>query len=123
MTAQPKHVLSVSYDLTLLSTRHLLLEQDGYRVTSTDSFKNAFKQCSHNCFDLLIVGHSIPDGDKKDLIKTFRCYCSAPVLSLRRVGEETVPDADYHAFPDKPEELMQLVKTILAESSSDSASQ
>jgi CheY-like chemotaxis protein len=59
------HILSVSYDPTLLMTRELLLQQMGHTVTSVEGFARAFAACeSGTKFDFLILGHSIPHDDK-----------------------------------------------------------
>lgn len=107
-----KRILSVSYDESLLATRQMLLETQGYNVTSALGFTQAIRHCKTAGFDLFILGHSIPATDKQELISTFHNNCPAPVLSLGRIGEELVP-SDFHLFPDKPEQLIQTVAKIL----------
>ena len=107
-----KRILSVSYDMNLLATRRMLLETRGYEVTSAFGFTAATSQCRNAGFDLFILGHSIPMEDKEELIRTFKETCPAPILSLERVGEERV-QADYHAAPDNPEQLLRTVEKIL----------
>ncbi|HET9183579.1 MAG TPA: hypothetical protein VFP59_15700 [Candidatus Angelobacter sp.] len=109
-----KRILSVSYDVSLLATRGMLLEQRGYSVTSALGFSQAIANCRDSGFDLFILGHSIPKSDKLELIKAFRENCPATILSLERHGEDLVP-SDFHASPDDPEELMKTVDRILAE--------
>jgi DNA-binding NtrC family response regulator len=111
--AMSKRILSVSYDVSLLATRRMLLEQRGYQVTTALGFTEAIKHCRASGFDLFILGHSIPQTDKLELIETFRANCPAPILSLERHGEHFVP-CDYHATPDDPEKLMQVVEDIFA---------
>jgi DNA-binding response OmpR family regulator len=108
-----KRILSVSYDVSLLATRGMLLEQRGYSVTSSLGFTQALAECRVSGFDLFILGHSIPESDKLALIKTFRENCPAPILSLERRGENRVP-CDFHASPDDPERLLTTVDRILA---------
>lgn len=108
-----KHILSISYDDVLLVTRQMLLENRGYRVTSALGFTKATDYCKQPGFDLFILGHSIPDDDKLQLIKTFRETCPAPILSLERQGEERVP-SDFHASPDDPQRFVKVVDDILA---------
>ncbi len=109
-----RRILSVSYDVSLLATRGMLLEQRGYSVASTLGFSQAITHCRASGFDLFILGHSIPETDKLELIKAFRENSPAPILSLERFGESRVP-CDFHASPDDPEELMKTVDAILAE--------
>ena len=113
MADRPKHVLSVSYDVAQRTTRRLPLERAGYSVTSADSFQEASARCWQDGYDLFILGHSIPPGDKKDLTTIFRANCRVPVLSLQRRGEDNFPSADYHALVEAPQEFMQLVAKIL----------
>lgn len=108
-----KHVLSVSYNKALLRTRELLLRRRGYNVTSCFGFANAIAACKATKFDLFILGHSIPSSDKLELIKTFRRYCPAPVLSLLRKGESVEAEADSYVSPESPEVLLDRVDELL----------
>jgi DNA-binding response OmpR family regulator len=109
-----KHILSVSYDASLLATRRMLLEHRGYTVTSALGFTQANSHCGKAGYDLFILGHSIPETDKKELIRTFRANCpAAPILSLERPGEVVVA-SDYHASPDNPEKLLEIIDGIVS---------
>jgi DNA-binding response OmpR family regulator len=110
-----KTILSISYDDTLLQTRHLMLERCGYSVTSTFGFTDSLEQCKRGHWSLLIIGHSIPDPDKRALVKQFRRNCSAPVLALHRFGDSRLDDADYTITVEHPQNLLQTVEQILAE--------
>jgi DNA-binding response OmpR family regulator len=90
----------------------MMLEQQGYRVTSIVGFTAALDACKTSHFDLFILGHSIPIQDKVVLIQAFRENCDSPILSLERLGEERVP-CDFHLSPDHPEELLRKVESIL----------
>ena len=106
------NILSVSYDVSLLATRKMLLEQKGYSVTNALGFSKAIKHCRDGGFDLFILGHSIPKSDKLELIESFRANCPGQILSLERHGEDFVP-CDYHASPDDPEQFVNVVENIL----------
>jgi DNA-binding response OmpR family regulator len=108
-----KHILSVSYDESLLTTRRLLLEREGYQVDSALGFAASAALCRKNGFDLFIMGHSIPHADKKELIKLFRAANPAPVLSLRRGGEKDVEGHEYHVSAYDPAEFLKVVASIL----------
>lgn len=108
-----KHILSISYDASLLATRRMLLEQRGYTMTSALGFTQSISHCGKDGFDLFILGHSIPEMDKKELIRTFRSNCAAPILSLERHGEVVVP-CDYHATPENPEKFLETIDAILS---------
>jgi DNA-binding NtrC family response regulator len=106
-------ILSVSYDVSLLATRKMLVEQKGWAVTNALGFSNALAHCRAGGFDLFILGHSIPQEDKLALIEAFRSHCSAPILSLERHGEDFVP-CDFHASPDNPEKFLEAVENIIS---------
>jgi CheY-like chemotaxis protein len=64
-----KAILSISYDESLLVTRHLILEQAGFDVSSALGFAEAMELCSQNQhYDLVLMGHSMPRKDKSALI-------------------------------------------------------
>jgi DNA-binding response OmpR family regulator len=110
-------ILSVSYDEPLLRTRHMLLQQAGYKTVSSLGFTESLEHCKRGGFDLFILGHSIPYSDKRQLVQAFRSICAAPIISLRRSsGEQLVDGADYHIEPD-PEPLLELVQKIVARKS------
>jgi DNA-binding response OmpR family regulator len=107
-----KRILSVSYDISLLETRKMLLEQKGYAVVNAFGFSKALGFCRAGGFDLFILGHSIPYDDKLALIESFRAHCPAPILSLERHGEDFVP-CDYHASPDDPGKFIETIENVL----------
>jgi DNA-binding response OmpR family regulator len=110
----PRKILSISYDQTLLKTRQLLLETRDYEVISALGFPNSLEQCKRAYWDLMIIGHSIPDHDKRALLTQFRRNCSAPVLALHRVDEPRLDEADHTITPDHPAELLAMVDEIFA---------
>lgn len=112
MLKQP--ILSISYDDTLLHTRHLLLESRGHEVTSAHGFTHSMEQCAQSHWKLLIMGHSIPDRDKRALMAEFRKNCAAPVLALHRMGEPRLEGAEHTIMQDHPEQLLTTVEKILA---------
>ena len=103
----------MSYDEPLLRTRELLLRREGYVVSSALGFTDAAESCKTGKFDLFILGHSIPDKDKRELIRVFRAQSRGPVLALRRPGENRADDADAHAFPDDIEGLLDTVQKVV----------
>ena len=105
-------ILSISYDSTLLETRQLLLQTRGYQVTSSHGFTDSLEHCKSAHWDLIIIGHSIPDQDKRALVTQFRRHCTAPVLALHRFGEPELAAADYSMTPDHPEQLLKMVEKI-----------
>ena len=113
-----KRILLISYDERLLIARRMLLEREGYSVSSALGLKEALGNCNDGSFDLLILGHSIPINDKEGLIRTFRAHSAAPILSLWENDEAVSNSVDYLAFSDAPEKLLGHVETILARTAS-----
>ena len=109
------HILSVSYDESLLKTRHLMLEQVGYEVTSALGFTDALRECTAGGpFDLFLLGHSIPLHDKQALAEAFRGRCRAVIVALKRTGEDlAATGADFQADPGDPAGMLQLVSKIV----------
>ncbi len=107
-------ILSISYDQALLATRRLLLETAGYEVTWAVGFAEALELCDSH-FDLIIMGHSIPQKDKRAIISELRKHgCVSPVLSLLRFGEQPIPEAADGIDPYDPESMLEKVNWILA---------
>ncbi len=115
---QPKaKILSVSYDKTLLGMRHMILENSGYAVVSVHGLASGLEHCRKGGFDLFVLGHSIPDEEKQQLVNVFRQTCPSPIISLRRGASEPMVDgADFHIEPDA-EPLLELVAQIIRQKS------
>lgn len=106
-------IISVSYDETLLRTRHLLLERGGFDVTSAIGFHEAMEQCELPA-ELIVIGHSIPEKDKVDIIHCFRTASPAGlVIALTRAGERRLKEVDAYINPGDPEELLRAIKYVL----------
>ena len=109
-------ILSVSYDATLLTTRQLLLEKEGYEVMSAEGFAAALELSDGRHFDLIIMGHSIPQKDKRAIVVELRKHgCNAPILSLLRLHEHPIPEAAYAADPGDPKRMLETVAWALAD--------
>jgi DNA-binding response OmpR family regulator len=119
---RPKaRILSVSYDLPLLRTRHMLLERDGYEVISTSDLETSLEKCKQSSFDIFILGHSIPGEEKQKIVKAFRETCQAPIISLRRgIGDSPGDGADFHIDPD-PEPLLNTIADVMRKKKSASS--
>lgn len=110
-----KRILSISYDDPLLQTRQMVLENAGYDVTSALGFAEALEICKvHHDFDLILMGHSMPPKDKTSLITTLRLNCPAPLVTIRRHGDDPLPGAKGSIDSlDGPDALLQVIKKAL----------
>ena len=109
-------ILSVSYDPTLLSTRHMILEAHGYQVVSAEGFTDSIEKCKSGKYDLLIMGHSIPHKDKEAIVRELNAHCPAPVLALLRIGEPRLAEATESIDSFDPKPVLAAVERILASS-------
>ena len=111
-------ILSISYDEMLLRTRDLLLTDAGHVVTSAFGYHEGVEKSVVDKFDMVIVGHSIPQKDKLDFIAKFReSNPEAAVIALTRAGEPRVHEVDYYVNPGDPEELLRSIAWIINPSS------
>jgi CheY-like chemotaxis protein len=107
-------ILSVAYDPALLSSRQLLLESLGCEVVSASDFGRALHYCNHAPrFQLFILGHSIPCAEKETLVAAFRAHGSAPIIALKKFGEESTPAADIHIEPE-PSQLLDIISRLIS---------
>ena len=108
------HILSISYDATLLKTRQHLLEQKGYSVTSAEGFTEAMECCHGGDFDLVVIGHSIPHKDKEAIFKAVQQTCAAPVIALSRGSEPPLKGAADIVDPMNPVKFLDAVDRVFA---------
>jgi CheY-like chemotaxis protein len=75
-------VLAVGFDSSLMRTRSLVLQSEGYIVESASSLKEAVDRGD---FDLVLLCHSIPMKDRDHLTCLIRATGSlTPVVSITR---------------------------------------
>lgn len=111
-----KRVLSISHDESLLLTRQMLLQQAGHEVSSALGFADALEWCKKGEFDLVVIGHSIPQEDTQALINVTRMFSQAPVLSILRPTSVPLAGADYWVkSADGPEALIAAVNKALGQ--------
>lgn len=82
---------------------------------SAEGFSRALHLCDlHNAgIDLIMLGHSIPHGDKTEMVRFCRKNCTCPVVALLRLGEPPVEGADRSIDPD-PGTILATVTEVLA---------
>ena len=112
-------ILSISYDVSLLLTRQLLLERMGHTVHSAEGFAKAFELCDSQSgnFDLVVLGHSIPHEDKIAMVNHCKSVCKCPVLALLRHSESPVPGADKSVDVSDPQAFLGAVDEIACKES------
>lgn len=114
LTSKVPSLLSISYDESLLRTRHWILETAGFNVTSALGFTQAANHFQTGAFDLVIIGHSIPHEDREALLKVLRKEADCRVLSLQRPGDPSLPGVDHSIDAwDGPDALISAVRKTL----------
>ncbi len=107
-------ILSTSYDEALLRTRAWMLEREGHEVVSALGFHEAREACKGSGFYLFILGHSIPQADKLEMIAWFRAANpGGTVIALTRANEPRLPDVDYYVHPGNPEDLIRVLRSLM----------
>lgn len=107
-----KSVLVISWHQSLATTRELLLKGAGYLVSSAVGRAEAAALCRSRA-DLLVLGHSVPSSEKKEIIASYRQHSNGPILSLLRSGQQKLQEADFGVEAADPAEVVQMVRTIL----------
>lgn len=111
-----KRVLSISYDPVLLNTRGMILRQEGYAVESAQTFQDAIELSRNTRFDAVIIGHSIPAEDQREMADEVRKNCPGVlIIALRRRDGERLPFADRALEPHKPEEMVRELRHMLSQ--------
>src|SRR5437870_3363776 len=90
----PQKVLCVSWDRNLSRTREMLLTSAGFEVSSASGPAEARAACANSGADLLILGYSVPQSDKREMIRAFRTTSKSPVLSMLTPPQRPLPEAD-----------------------------
>ncbi|BHH85041.1 sigma-54-dependent transcriptional regulator [Desulforhopalus sp. 52FAK] len=119
--SEPKHILIVDDDLTLLEVMHARLTAAGYKVDKAPNGKSALKFMQNHSIDLLISDLKMPEMSGMELlekVKTDNPYL--PVLFLTAYG--TISGAvdavkagalDYLTKPFEGKDLITMIHNIL----------
>jgi DNA-binding response OmpR family regulator len=107
-------ILSVSSDPILSSSRAQILRSSGYVVEAVDSAETAIQRFRAGDFDLVLVGHSIPEVERERLFVFVRARSrSTPVVFVAPSAE---PEPDRFAditSSNLPEPLIAAVREAL----------
>lgn|SRR6185312_289541 len=66
------HILSFGYDRTLMPLRSMVLRGSRYVVKEAYSLDEAFRRAKSDAIDLLLICHTVPEGEQKKLISLVR---------------------------------------------------
>jgi DNA-binding response OmpR family regulator len=118
MPAQRHKILNIARNESFLKSRSAALEAAGYEVVSALNILTVERECeTHGSFDLVIIGHSLPKGEKRRVMLAVRQFCGRiPILELYPPGTTPVDEeADEELpSPDEPDALLAKVGEMLA---------
>ena len=110
----PEIVLAVGFDLSLMTTRDLVLQSAGYVVVEASSLKEAVDHFQSGDFDLVLLCHSVPAGDRERLTSLIRASGSRiPIVSI----EGSLGECDFFAkatLEDGPNRFLAGIRDALA---------
>ncbi len=75
---QPAKILSVANDMSLASTREMLLTSVGFQVSSALTVGQAIQLCATEEFALVVIGHSIPRDHGNGCSRSFAAAAPHP---------------------------------------------
>ena len=105
-----KNVLSIGYDLTLLQTRQLVLETEGYSVLSVQGNEAGKEAARSRPFDVYVIGHDASHAERYQLLTWLKeRFPDKPVVVLRRSRYESFPGADCVGDVDDPREWLKII--------------
>jgi DNA-binding NtrC family response regulator len=106
-------ILTIANDDDALQAWRLLLEGRGYEVVSSGSAQG-LEQCKEGSFDVLILGRSVSDIEKKTLIDATRHLGPVPVISIP-TADDAPPtnDADFYSEPN-PQQALQRIADLVS---------
>ena len=118
MPAQRRKILNVAKNESILKSRSAILEAAGYEVVPVLNILTVERECeTHGSFDLVIIGQSLPKGEKRRVMLAVRQFCGrVPMLELYSPGTTPVDEESDEQLPiaDEPEALLAKVNQMLA---------
>lgn len=106
-------ILSITPTEVLRTTRHLVIEKEGYEVRSLADAPTAEAFVRHEKFDLAVIGHGYGGNDKRRIANAInQLFPGLPLLELCFQSPE-IPGADF-ILSDSPDELLAAIKEVLA---------
>lgn len=106
-------ILSVAFSEVLKTTRHLLLEQQGFAVQSALDLAEIESMAKPAGIDLALIGHGFRGPEKRKIAHLVNNhYPGLPILEMCYQSPE-IPGADF-ILSDSPDELIVAIKMVLS---------
>jgi two-component system response regulator RegX3 len=113
-------LLLVEDDADIVKNLTLLLQQDGFEVTTASGQAAALQALEQQSFDLLLLDISLADGNGYAVCTAAKKAYHTPVIFLTASGDEMSVVAgldmgadDYIAKPFRPLELLSRIRSVL----------
>ena len=106
-------VLLFGYMEDLLRKRHDALCRAGLEVTSVNSRNAALRLLENEQFDVVVVGHRVPSGDRNDVAMRARLARESRVIFLYRWSIRDAEPADALLNVDgNPQDLVAAIQRL-----------
>jgi CheY-like chemotaxis protein len=110
-------VLQIGYYKSLLEVRRLMLEGDGYTVTSVLGNEQGMAVSATGRFDLIVIGFSAPHSVRRNMVRWLKQHIpGVPVVALLANDHENFPDADFSTLSENPLTWLAAVRSAAAKS-------
>ncbi len=104
-------VLQIAYYPNLLATRRVMLEKDGYTVTSALGNDQGIAIASAGRFDVIVVGFCATHSVRTNIVRWFKQHIpDVPVVVLLAHSSERFLDADVATFSESPATWLAMVR-------------
>lgn len=117
------NILIIEDDISIIKNLQLLLNEEGFRVSSTMTRKEALEEIEKNQYDLILLDLTLPDGNGYSLCSSIKRAGDIPIIILTAMNDEAsivtgfdLGADDYITKPFKPMELVSRVKNVLRRS-------
>ena len=111
-----KTILVASFDPALADVRKRVLESAGYRVISASDVLAVRAACASESISLVVIGYSLPPGEKRRVWYEIRQHCgkNVPVLELHAASTPILSeDAVVIHASQSPDDFVDKVREIL----------
>lgn len=113
-------ILVIEDDLSIIKNLQILLEDEGFQVSSARTRKEALEEIGKDQYDLILLDLTLPDGNGYSLCTFLKRAGDVPVIMLTALNDEAsivtgfdLGADDYITKPFKPMELVSRVKNVL----------
>ena len=109
-------ILAIANDEDALQAWRLLLEGRGYEVVSSGAAAG-LEQCKEGSFDILILGRSVSEIEKRTLIDAVRLFCPVPVISIP-AAHDAPPSGEPNFYSEpNPQQALQRIADLVSKKS------